>query len=116
MLLSRLVCLIALLSIAMAVSNPSRALAQPSPPSDCQVTLASEGTFVPPSPTPFTLGENQFWFGTESLWTPLPSDGIWRGLAARKPGDFVYENKSFWLRAYPGFVRGSSLTVVGNRV
>lgn len=117
MLLSRLGSLIALVSVAMAVSHPSRALAQASTPRDCQVTLASEGLFVPPSPTPLTLGENQFWFGEEGLWTPLPSDGIWHGLVPRKPGDFVYDNKSFWLRAYPGFsMRGESLTVVGNRV
>src|SRR5215813_7549118 len=117
MLLSHLASLIALLSIGLAVAHPFRALAQASPPTDCHVTLASEGTFVPASPVPFTLGDNEFWFGTDKLWTRLPADGTWRGLVPKKPGDFAYEDKSFWFRAYPGFSdRSTSLTVTGKRL
>ena len=117
MLLSRFAFLIALLFIGLAASHRSRAHAQASPPTDCHVTLASEGAFVPSSPTPFTLGDNEFWFGTEKLWTRLPADGTWRGLVPKKPGDFAYDDKSFWFRAYPGFSnRGTSLKVTGKRL
>src|SRR5438128_11701557 len=43
---------------------------QDTPPSSCQVTLPSAGSFVPPSPSPagpaahFGLAADRFWFGT----------------------------------------------------
>jgi hypothetical protein len=56
-------------------------------------------------------------FGTEKLWTRLPADGTWRSLVPKKPGDFAYDDRSFWFRAYPGFSdRGTSLTVTGKRL
>lgn len=132
MLLSRSATLIALASIGLAFPHrASEAFAQETheerrakemaaldpPPVGCHVTLASEGSFAPPSPVPLQLAANQFWFGTERLWTRLPTDGIWRGSVPRKRGDFAYGDKSFWLRGYPGFTEKDAwLTITGKRL
>ena len=53
-------------------------------PKSCAVTRPSEHPFVPPSP----YGANGVnWFGTDRLWTFLPSDGIWG-----------QGEKTFWFR------------------
>ena len=97
--------------------QPAEQMAVRDPPVDCDVTLPSEGSFVPTSPLPVGLAANQFWFGTEKLWARLPIDGIWWGSIPRKRGDFVYDDKFFWLRAYPGFSKKDAwLTIEGKRL
>lgn len=62
-------------------------------PEGCPVTTAAQGSrFVPPAPYwSEERNENQFWFGTDTLWTNLPADGVWSmsGFA-----------KSFWWRQF----------------
>jgi hypothetical protein len=130
MLLSRSATVIALAFVALALPRtPSELLAQETheerteglaaqdtPPAGCHVTLPSEGSFVSPSPTPLQIAANEFWFGTEKLWTRLSTDGTWRGRVPRKPGDFAYGNKFFLLRAYPGFSEDALLTITGRRL
>jgi hypothetical protein len=77
---------------------------------------------VPPYPLPtssaahFGLAADGK-FGTERLWTLLPTDGIWRGPLPRKPGDFAYENKLPWFRLHPAFSeKDGPLTITGERL
>jgi hypothetical protein len=64
------------------------------------------------------LGKNQFWFGSQKLWTMLPIDGIWRPWQAPSgPGDFAYSNKLPWARMNPPFSRKDGpLTITGKRL
>jgi Gram-negative bacterial TonB protein C-terminal len=129
MLLSRSATVFALAFIGLALPQPPYDLlaqeahegwpqgaAQDSPPTGCHVTLPSEGSFVSPSPVPLQLAANEFWFGTEKLWTRLPTDGTWRGRVPRKPDDFAYGDKFPLFRAYPGFSEDALLTVTGRRL
>lgn len=69
------------------------------PPATCRVTLPAAELFVPPSPYPAKPpDEGSFWFGTEKLWTRLPTEGAWRGLPHYRPTDSAYRQKTFWWR------------------
>jgi len=37
-----------------------------------------------------------FWFGTDRLWTDLPSDGTWQGLRHYSPTTPGFRHKIFW--------------------
>lgn len=67
-------------------------------PGLCPTTRPSKTRFVPPAPFPATppplYGDN-FWYGTDALWTWLPADGTWPMPGA--PGS-VQADKSFWWR------------------
>ena len=76
------------------------------PPPSCNVTLPGDGSFTPPPPfpndrefsplswgVPSPQGSKGFWFGTEKLWTVLPTDGTWRRFLEDDPG---YSNKMPW--------------------
>lgn len=48
----------------------------------CLVTQPGEPAFVPQPPHPaIPPRRDGFWFGTRSLWTVLPGDGVWGQLA-----------------------------------
>jgi hypothetical protein len=107
-------------------------------PAFCRVTLPVDGTFAPPtsfaddpdatSPPnyiqpgrvlPANYGNNvfRFWFGSEKLWTLLPSDGTWRSRGPAKPGDYAYSDKLPWFRIHPGFSEKlEPLTISGKRL
>lgn len=86
------------------------------PPASCPVTLPQEPLFTAPEPyspnAPFDYG---FWFGSESLWTLLPKDGIWYSLP-HNPGG--YTQKVFWWRQ--GYIWNEEpqpdLSVTGERL
>ena len=88
------------------------------PPPSCKVTLPPDGLYLPPSAGPW-YGEtaDQFYFGTDKLWTVLPVDGIWRGSDAAGPGDFVYADKMPWYRVSTGMPEKlGPLTITGKRL
>jgi hypothetical protein len=62
------------------------------PPRSCPVTRTASHSFVPPAPFPAKPGKDQFWFGSERLWTILSTDGMWHGLHTES----AYGNKLFW--------------------
>ncbi len=67
------------------VSNPS---------ANCPVTLPGAASFEAPAPfSPNAPFGDQFWFGTENLWTALPNNGTWSGLPLNPGG---YTQKVFW--------------------
>ena len=66
-----------------------------SPPASCPLTVPQDPVFVPPAPYDALGFEGYFWFGSNSLWTSLPQDGVWFGLPDNPEG---YTQKVFWWR------------------
>ena len=67
-------------------------------PQSCPVTKPSAHPFIPPAPYPAEPGSGSFWFGTEKLWTNLPTAGRWSGLPHYTPDDQTFRQKLFWWR------------------
>ena len=66
------------------------------PPKDCPITVPQDPPLVPPAPySPTSPFPNQFWYGTNSLWTLVPTSGVWPGLPHDGKG---YGQKVFWWR------------------
>jgi hypothetical protein len=66
------------------------------PSASCLTTVPQEPPFTAPEPySPNAPFENEFWLGSEDLWTMLPKDGIWYGLPHNPDG---YTQKVFWWR------------------
>ncbi|HJR80490.1 MAG TPA: hypothetical protein VJ821_10485 [Anaerolineales bacterium] len=65
------------------------------PLASCPVTTLQDPAFVPPSPYDTLEIEGSFWYGSNSLWTAIPKDGIWWGLPHNPSG---YTQKVFWWR------------------
>lgn len=65
-------------------------------PESCPVTrLTPETQFTPPhTPRASDIGSAMFWYGSDSLYTPLYSDGRWRGITSPTGT----RNKSYWYR------------------
>jgi hypothetical protein len=86
------------------------------PPASCPVTVPQDPPFNAPEPylsdAPF---DGYFWFGSSSLWTMVPEDGIWYGLP-HNPGG--YTQKVFWWRE--GYIWNKepepALAVTGERL
>lgn len=90
-----------------------------SPPPSCRVTRRPGPPFTPPPPyppTPPALYGDRFWYGTDSLWTWLPADGVWRGW--HRDGAYAYADKSiWWWHGYDGRTeQRPELTVSGRRL
>jgi hypothetical protein len=85
------------------------------PPQDCPLTVPQELSFTPPSPYSSCGFEEEFWHGSNSLWTTVPQNGIWSGLPHNPEG---YTQKVFWWRE--GYVWNEepepALTVTGERL
>lgn len=63
---------------------------------DCPVTRPPEPPFTPPPPySPSPSWGGAFWYGTNLLWTQLPTDGAWEGLSE---GPYGYTQKVLWWR------------------
>ena len=64
------------------------------PPADCPVTVPGKVSFKAPEPyAPDAPWEGMFWYGTEGLWTALPTNGVWSGLPDNPEG---YTQKIMW--------------------
>jgi len=118
MLPKRLLPVLGLLSysaVAVGQSQPR----MPVVPSSCPVTKPSGQTFIPPAPYAAQASLDQFWFGTDKLWTALPVAGTWSGLPRYRPIDQTYyRNKlTFWRQGYnPHSEPRPNLTVTGKRL
>ena len=89
-------------------------------PPSCPVTLPAQASIQPQHPVLATrvgVGAEGTVarYGTEKLWTLLPTDGVWRGPIPSKPGDFAYDNKLPWFRM-PSSGKDGLLTVTGKRI
>jgi hypothetical protein len=66
------------------------------PPAVCPVTVLQEPPFTAPAPySPDSPFPSNFWYGSNSLWTDLPKDGVWYALPHNPEG---YTQKIFWWR------------------
>ena len=86
------------------------------PLESCPVTVPQDPPFIAPAPySPDAPFPNQFWYGSEMLWTMLPTDGTWASLPHNPEG---YTQKIFWWRA--GYVWNEEplpeLKVTGERL
>jgi hypothetical protein len=85
------------------------------PPASCPVTVPQDPAFIPPVPYDSLGFKGYFWFGSNSLWTSLPQDGVWFGLPHNPEG---YTQKVFWWR--DGYVWNEepepNLIVTGERL
>jgi len=84
--------------------------------SDCPVTTPQVPAFVPPAPYDTLNSFNDhFWFGANSLWTLIPSNGAWGALPQGAEG---YTQKILWWR--DGYVWDQepepNLVVIGERL
>ncbi|MDQ2693705.1 MAG: hypothetical protein M3Y68_16830 [Chloroflexota bacterium] len=83
---------------------------------DCPVTVPQEPHFTAPLPySPDSPFASNFWYGSNSLWTDLPKDGVWYALPHNPKG---YTQKIFWWRE--GYIWNEEpepeLTVTGERL
>lgn len=70
-----------------------KALEVNDPQANCPLTTSKE-SFEPPAPYPPSEPfPNEFWFGSEHLWTALPENGTWSDLPHNSSG---YTQKIFW--------------------
>jgi len=81
---------------AIAVPTVSSEVIPKDPPKDCPLTVPQEPAFVPPSPYDTLGSEGYFWFGSASLWTAVPQNGIWGELPFNPSAG--YTQKVFWWR------------------
>ena len=61
----------------------------------CPVTQPPVPPFTPPSPYSQNAPWDNFWYGTDFLWTAVPRSGVWSGLPHNPEG---YTQKVFWWR------------------
>jgi hypothetical protein len=86
-------------------------------PETCPVTKPAMQPFVPPSPYPAKPSRENFWFGTDRLWTALPETGAWIGLGHYSPSDPTFRQKLFfWRQGFDAHAAtAGKLTVTGRR-
>jgi hypothetical protein len=65
------------------------------PPTNCPVTVSQKPLFIPPSPYNSMGYPDEFWYGSDSLWTAVRQNGIWEALPLNSEG---YTQKVFWWR------------------
>jgi len=115
--------LIAFLTAAAAGQDPADVALTPE---SCPVTRPPDQPFIPPGPIlskederlpaePLGSFEGLFWYGSQSLWTQLPVDGVWWGLPHNERG---YTQKLFFSRAGYNWRQEPqpALTVSGRRL
>jgi len=69
---------------------------QPAPTANCPVTVPQIPAFVPPPPyDSLNSFVDHFWYGSNSLWTILPENGVWDYLPHNPTG---YTQKILWWR------------------
>jgi len=86
--------------------------------SSCPVTKPADQHYIPPAPYAAKPSLDQFWFGTDKLWTALPVAGTWWGLPHYTPNGPTYREKlAFWRQGYdPQREPRPNLTVTGRRI
>lgn len=67
------------------------------PLKNCPVTQPPQERFIPPNPFPENPYPDQFYYGTDALWTALPTDQTWRQLPYEQGAG--YGQKLFFQRA-----------------
>jgi len=109
-----LLCLLIVSAVSLGQDQPNT----PVVPDTCPVTKPAEKPFVPSAPHPPEPPRDEFWFGTDKLWTALPTTGTWYGLPHFTPDDPTFRQKlGFWRQGYdPRSEPQPNLTVKGKRL
>ena len=92
---------------------------RPVAPASCPVTLAPAVPFTPPGLHETDKDDNDFWYGTEKLWTTLRRSGDVWGWVPRAPGhEYDLTAKIFWFSVdYDRHREGNAdLKVTGRRL
>lgn len=101
---------ISALCIAQETLKPSAV------PEACPVTKPATQPFVPPAPYDAKPGPGSFWFGTDSLWTALPKDGVWLGGHYTPSDPTIRQKLQFFRQGFDARApMESKLTVTGKR-
>jgi hypothetical protein len=79
----------------VASALPDSAEVAQVPDSACPVTMPQNPPFTPPAPSPASPPGEHFWYGSDSLWTALPQNGVWAALPHNPEG---YTQKLIWGR------------------
>jgi TonB family protein len=80
------------------------------------VTKPADQQYIPPAPYAAKPSLDQFWFGTDKLWTTLPVAGTWWGLPHYTPNTYT-QKLPFWRQGYdPQREPRPNLTVTGRRI
>jgi hypothetical protein len=97
-----------------AASTESAGVAS-EPVSTCPITRPPDPPFTPPEPTPRQAPGEDFWYGSDSLWTALPQNGMWADLPHHPEG---YTQKLVWGRKGYSWTKEPEppLTVSGRRI
>jgi hypothetical protein len=95
-------------------------LLEPSPapaPASCPTTRPPDPPFVPPAPyppTPPSVVDDQFWYGTNQLWTALNTDGTW---PMPKHNGLLFDKSFWWRKGYDWRTEATpALRVTGRRL
>lgn len=115
MLVIRVLPTLAVLSLSTIALSQDRSRV-PAVPDTCPVTKPAS-QFVPPWGYPAKPCVDQFWFGTDRLWTVLPGTGTWR-LGHYTSGEPAFREKlAFCRQGYDPHVEPQpDLTVSGRRI
>ena len=66
------------------------------PAANCSMTVPQNPVFMPPAPyNTLSSFKDYFWFGSNSLWTIIPANGVWDALPLNSEG---YTQKILWWR------------------
>jgi hypothetical protein len=76
-----------------SIESPISEVVEDDPSGGCPVTVPQDPPFTPPQPYSDMGFQGDFWYGSSSLWTAIPQNGIWSGLPHNPEG---YTQKVFW--------------------
>lgn len=86
------------------------------PPKNCPVTLPQDPLFTPPAPYSKLGSKDNFWYGSNALWTAVPSNGVWGGLPYN-PSTGLTQKIMWWRDGYSASEEPEpNLIVTGERL
>ena len=67
----------------------------------CVITVPSSPPFRPPAPYDGIVTPNdQYWYGTDALWTLLPAGGVWHSKGNVDKNGGYFTKLTFWSKGF----------------
>ena len=105
-------CLVFMSVLCIAQETPKSSAV----PETCPVTKPATQPFVPPAPYDAKPGPGSFLFGTDSLWTALPKNGVCIGGHYTPSDPTIRQKLQFFRQGFDAHApTESKLTVTGRR-